>query len=97
MHNDCLLEIYNDHLLSEARQVFPAIAQLESASMENLMIHARLTTNQVRRGVWGLACTGLIIYKPGAPVVISDNGRQLAKLLALPGNPGNDAKRNVQI
>jgi hypothetical protein len=81
MHNDCLLELYQ-YLMPDARGVFDALAPLGSSTMEGLMLAGQLTTQQVRKGVWGLASTGLIVYNPGRPVQLSKNGARLATLLA---------------
>jgi hypothetical protein len=82
MNDDCLLELYQ-LLIPDARIVFDALAQRDGPStMERLMLSAQITNQQVRKGVWGLASTGLIVYTPGRPVRISDNGARLASLLA---------------
>ncbi len=82
MKDDCLLELYQ-LLIPDARIVFDALTQHDGPStMERLMLAARITNQQVRKGVWGLASTGLIIYTPGRPVRISDNGARLASLLS---------------
>jgi hypothetical protein len=81
MHDDCLLELYQ-YLMPDARGVFDTLAPLDSSTMEGLMLAGQLTTQQVRKGVWGLASTGLIIYTPGRPVQLSANGSRLASLLA---------------
>jgi hypothetical protein len=81
MHDDCLLELYQ-YLMPDARGVFDALAPLGSSTMEGLMLAGQLTTQQVRKGVWGLASTGLIVYNPGRPVQLSKNGTRLATLLA---------------
>jgi len=81
MHDDCLLELYQ-YLMPDAKGVFDALAPLGSSTMEGLMLAGQLTTQQVRKGVWGLASTGLIVYSPGRPVEMSTNGRRLAELLA---------------
>ena len=80
MHDDCLLELYQ-YLMPDARGVFDALAPLDSSTMEGLMLAGQLTTQQVRKGVWGLASTGLIVYSPGRPVEMSTNGTRLAELL----------------
>ena len=82
MNDDCLLELYQ-LLMPDARTVFDALRQHDGPStMERLMLAARITTQQVRKGVWGLASTGLIIYTPGRPLRMADNGARLASLLA---------------
>ena len=80
MHDDCLLELYQ-YLMPDAKGVFDALAPLGSSTMEGLMLAGQLTTQQVRKGVWGLASTGLIVYSPGRPVEMSTNGTRLAELL----------------
>jgi hypothetical protein len=85
MKDDFLLELYS-LLTPDARSVFDALRQQDGPStMEKLMLAARITNQQIRKGVWGLACTGLITYSPGRPIWISDNGARLASLLAEPG------------
>jgi Mn-dependent DtxR family transcriptional regulator len=82
MTDDCLLDLYQ-LLIPDARTVFDALAQDDGpCTMERLMLSAQITNQQVRKGVWGLASTGLIIYTPGRPIRISDNGARLASLLA---------------
>jgi hypothetical protein len=81
MHDDCLLELYQ-YLMPDAKGVFDTLAPLGSSTMEGIMLAGQLTTQQVRKGVWGLASTGLIIYTPGRPIQLSANGSRLASLLA---------------
>ena len=81
MKDDCLLELYQ-HLIPDAKGVFDVLTSLEASTMEGIMLAGQLTTQQVRKGVWGLASTGLIQYRPGQPVQISANGIRLATLLA---------------
>ena len=80
MHDECLLALYQ-YLTTDAKGVFDALASMEVSTMEGLMLAGQLTTQQVRKGVWGLASTGLIIYQPGRPVQLSSNGIRLATLL----------------
>jgi hypothetical protein len=81
MNDDCLLELYQ-LLIPDARTVFDALRQHNGPStMERLMLSAQITNQQVRKGVWGLASTGLILYTPGRPIRISENGARLAFLL----------------
>jgi len=82
MKDDCLLELHSC-LTPEAAAVFEALVECEKATMERLMRTAQLTNQQVRRGVWGLACTGLIVYDRGRPVCISEDGDRLAELLGV--------------
>ena len=49
--------------------------------MERLMLAAQITNQQVRKGMWGLASTGLIVYTQGRPIRLSDNGTRLVALL----------------
>ena len=79
MHDECLLELYQS-LTPDARRAFDVVTRLKVCTMERIMT-AGLTTQQTRRGVWGLASTGLIVYTPGRPVRISDNGDRLVALL----------------
>jgi hypothetical protein len=46
--------------------------------MERLMWAARITNQQIRKGVWGQACSGLITYTPGRLIWMSENGARLA-------------------
>ena len=80
MQNECLLELYT-RLTPEAKAVFEVLAQRGQATMEKIMLTAHITNQQVRRGVWGLACTGLIVYERGKPVRIPGDGQRLSKLL----------------
>ncbi len=80
MNDSCLLELY-DLLTPDARAVFDTLAQRGTSTMERLMLAAQVTNQQVRKGVWGLANTGLIVYTPGRPVRVSDNGARLVALL----------------
>jgi len=79
MHDECLLELYHQHLTENARRALDVVVELKEVTMETIMITGRLTTQQTRRGVWGLDSTGLIVYKP---IRLSDNGKRLAALLA---------------
>jgi hypothetical protein len=81
MKDDCLLELYH-YLIPDAKGVFDVLKSLDASTMEGIMLAGQLTTQQVRKGVWGLASTGLIEYKPGQPVQISANGIRLVTLLA---------------
>ena len=91
MHNECLLELYHRHLTDNARRALEVVIEQEEVTMETIMVTARLTTQQTRRGVWGLACTGLICYNPGRPVRLSENGHRLAQLLQQ-GTKGEPAR-----
>jgi hypothetical protein len=84
MNDDCLMELY-ELLIPDARTVFDTLRQANRPStMEKSMLAAQITNQQIRKGVWGLASTGLITYTPGRPIRISDNGVRLASLLAEP-------------
>ena len=85
MHDECLLALYHQHLTDNARRALAVVFRFKEVTMETIMVTARLTTQQTRRGVWGLACTGLICYNPGRPVRLSENGRRLAQLLQRAG------------
>lgn len=79
MRDDCLLELYHQHLTENARRTLDVVIKLREVTMETIMLTGRLTTQQTRRGVWGLDSTGLIVYKP---IRLSANGKRLAALLA---------------
>lgn len=81
MQDSYLLELYS-YLTPEANRVFKALSKLDTATMERLMIEGAMTTQQVRRGVWGLGCTGLVSYTPGRPLRMAPNGKRLVRLLA---------------
>jgi Mn-dependent DtxR family transcriptional regulator len=81
MPDECLLQLY-EYLTEEGRRAFDTLGPLETATMERIMLVGQLTTQQTRKAVWGLASTGLIIYQPGLPVRLSENGARLVKLLA---------------
>jgi hypothetical protein len=78
MKDDFLLELYS-LLTPDARSVFDALRQQDGPStMERLMLAARITNQQIRKGVWGQACSGLITYTPGRLIWMSENGARLA-------------------
>ena len=79
MRDDCLLELYHQHLTENARCALDVVIKLGEVTMETIMLTGRLTTQQARRGVWGLDSTGLILYKP---IRLAPNGKRLAELLA---------------
>ncbi len=80
MNDVCLLELYH-LLIPDSKAVFDALTQHGPSTMERLMLAARITNQQVRKGVWGLASTGLIVYTPGRPIRMSDSGARLVSLL----------------
>lgn len=80
MQDECLLQLY-EYLIPEARRAFDSLTQLETATLEQLMMKGPLTTQQTRKAVWGLASTGLVIYERQLPIRLSENGIRLAKLL----------------
>ena len=81
MRDECLLQLYQ-YLIPEARAAFNALGAAEPATMEHIMRAGQLSTQQIRKAVWGLASTGLTTYERGLPVRLSDNGRRLVRLLA---------------
>lgn len=80
MNDSCLLELYQ-LLMPDARATFDTLAQRGPSTMERLMLAAQITNQQVRKGVWGLASTGLIDYTQGRPIRMSNNGARLVALL----------------
>ena len=82
MLDECLLELYRQHLTENARRSLKVIIREGAVRMETIMTTGGLTTQQTRRGVWGLDSTGLIDYRPGRPIRLSGNGERLAVLLA---------------
>ena len=80
MDDNCLLQIYTC-LLPEARVVLQILLKIEAGTMEHIMKCGPLTTQQTRKAVWGLSCTGLISYRRGGPVALSENGQRLGDLL----------------
>jgi hypothetical protein len=65
MHDDCLLELYQ-YLMPDAKGVFDTLAPLGASTMEGLMLAGQLTTQQVRKGVWGLCLDRLDCLQPGS-------------------------------
>ena len=82
MLDECLLELYRQHLTENARKALDVVIKLKEVRMEGIMITGGLTTQQTRRGVWGLDSTGLISYRSGRPIQLSEDGERLARLLA---------------
>jgi predicted transcriptional regulator len=80
MQDDCLLELH-EVLQPEARQVFVILIAMGSANREQLMQVGQLTTQRVRKAIWGLANTGLIVQKRQEPLRLSPSGERLAELL----------------
>ncbi len=82
MDDKCLLALY-DVLSPEARNIFDVLRRTpdDPISMDNLMLRAQVSTQQTRKGVWGLANTGLIRYAYRKPVQLSQSGIRLTELL----------------
>ncbi len=80
MDDDCLRALY-DLLIPDAKAIFDTLAVIEAGTMEKIMLEGKLKTQQARKGVWGLTSTGLIIYKLGRPICLSDHGKRLVSLL----------------
>jgi hypothetical protein len=84
MQDDCLLELH-EVLQPEARQVFVILIAMGSANREQLMQVGQLTTQRVRKAIWGLANTGLIVQKRQEPLRLSPQRRATGGTVAYPG------------